>query len=615
MRPRALLYRARSWLHRREVTVWYDRSYRLPLSGLESAAGMEPRRADYAMWWLREARAVSKSAIRIPRRVSYEDLARVHTPELLESLGRPETLAHVFAVDPSDVPLDELMRSVRLACGATVAAARETLRTHAPALNLLGGFHHAGPSSLGGFCPVNDVAVAIAAVRAEGFTGRVVVLDLDAHPPDGLAACLGGDPRVWIGSLSGSDWGPLAGVDETVLAEGAGDATYLEALGALLARMPRPQLAFVIAGGDVLSGDRMGRLGLTLGGVRERDLVAAMELEGVPTVWLPGGGYSKLAWRALAGTGMAVAAGSLEPIPQRYDPLSARFAMVSRELSPDELSDAGELTADDLEEALGLRPGRQRLLLGFYTASGIEHALFHYGFFEQLERLGYRHFRGAIDTAGLGERVRLYGEADAKEHLLIELVMERRRVPGPPERRRGAGAGAGGSTPERRRPSGGEAEAARADVEVLYVHWMSLRNPRAQFSERRPRLPGQDVPGLGFARETGYMMARMAVRLGLAGVVIRPAHYHMAYACRHEFVFVDPRRQGRFEALVRDLGGLSLLEATTAIAEGRVRLDGGPYAWEADEMAYWLRGRGRRANDPAVAEERERARFTVAPRP
>jgi len=146
---------------------------------------------------------------------------------------------------------------------------------------------------------------------------------------------------------------------------------------------------------------------------------------------------------------------------------------------------------------------------------------------------------------------------------------------------------------------------------VLYVHWMSLRNPRAQFSQRRPRLPGQEVPGLGMAREAGYMVARMAVRLGLAGVVIRPAHYHMAYAARHEFAFIDPRRQGRFEALVRDVASLPLLETTTAMAEGRVRMNGEPYTWEADEMAYWLRNAAPR--DGLVGEERERVRFSVVP--
>ena len=105
-------------------------------------------------------------------------------------------------------------------------------------------------------------------------------------------------------------------------------------------------------------------------------------------------------------------------------------------------------------------------------------------------------------------------------------------------------------------------------VEVLYVHWLSLRNPRAQFSDRRPRLPGQEVPGLGLAREAGTMLARMAVRLGFGGVVYRPAFFHTAYAARHEFAFIDPERQGRFEALVRDLANVPLLEATIAVAEG-----------------------------------------------
>jgi acetoin utilization deacetylase AcuC-like enzyme len=580
LRPRTALYRFRSWLHRRDVALWYDPRYRLPLSSLESSVGMEPRRADFAAWWLRECRAIPKSGLRSPRRITYDDLARVHTPELLESLGRPEALAHIFAVDPSDVPLDEVMTTIRLAAGATLAAARETLRTRAPALNLLGGFHHAAPAAAGGFCPVNDVAVAVAALRADGFAGRVAVLDLDAHPPDGIAACLAEDPRRFIGSLSGSDWGPLPGVDETVLPEGSGDGPYLEALAALLGRMPRPHLAFVIAGGDVLEGDRFGKLGLSLAGARERDLLVAAELEGVPSVWLPGGGYTDRAWRVLGGTGMALASGSLEPIPADYDPLDARYTRVAGKIAPTALTEeSAELTAEDLEEALGIRPQRQRLLLGFYTASGMEHALYRYGVLEQLERMGYRNFRAAFESTGLGDRVRLFGEADGVEHLLVELVVEKRRVMG---------------------------------ADVLYVHWLSLRNPRTQFSDKRPRLPGQEVPGLGLAREAGTMLARMAVRLGLGGVVFRPAHYHTAYPARHEFAFVDPERQGRFEALVRDTAGVPLLEVTIALAEGRVRMNGEPYTWEADEMAYWLRESP--AEPGEVERERERVRFALVPR-
>lgn len=570
-----LLTRLASWLHRREIAVWYDPRYRLPLSSLEAAAGLEPRRADFVAWWLREAGCVRADAIHRPHRISYEDLSRVHTPELLEALGRPEHLAQVFSVDPSDVPVDEVMSSVRLACGGTLAAARHALDARVPTLNLLGGFHHAFPDKAGGFCPVNDVAVAIATLRAEGFRGKVAVLDLDAHPPDGTAACLASDEEAWIGSISGSDWGPLERVDETVLPAGTGDGPWLEALGALLARMPRPRLVFVVAGGDVLAGDRFGTLALSLAGARERDLVVAAELEGIPSVWLPGGGYSPEAWRALAGTGMALCASSRTPIPASYDPIPARFARVSARISPAELTEIGEITSDEIEEALGLRPRHPRLLLGFYTAAGIEHALFRYGVFEHLERIGFRQFRVALDAAGTGERIRVFGQCGGTEHLLMEVILERCHV---------------------------------QSADVLFVHWLSLRNPRAQFSDRRPRLPGQDVPGLGLVREIGTLLWRIAVRLGLAGVVFRPAHYHVAYVARHQFAFVDPARQGRFEALLRDLGEVPLLEATVAISEGKVRMNGQPYAWEADDMAYWIR---EAPSDPgAVERERERVRFT-----
>jgi acetoin utilization deacetylase AcuC-like enzyme len=570
------LGRALGVLLRRPVTLWYDPRYRLPLSGVEAQVGLEPRRADFAAWWLTGSGAVTPARVRAPSRIPLEALARVHTPRLLESLGRPEGLAGIFGADPGELATDELMDTIRLACGGTLDAARETLRTSQPALNLLGGFHHAAPDAAGGFCPVNDVAVAIAAVRAEGFTRRAVVLDLDAHPPDGLAACLGGDPKVSIGSLSGSDWGPLPGVDETLLPEGCGDDAYLQALEALLRRLPYPALAFVIAGGDVLAGDRLGRLGLSLRGARRRDLIVARWLDGAPQVWLPGGGYSSESWRVLAGAGMAVALRSLRAIPRGYDPLSSRFSGISAGLSHTELGDTGELTSEDIEEALGLRPSRQRLLLGFYTASGLELALHRYGILEHLARLGYQDFRVGFDLGGAGERLRLTGASEGRTHLLVEAVLEKRRCLGAP---------------------------------VLYIHWLSLRNPRAQFSERRPRLPGQEVPGLGLARESGTMLALMALRLGLAGVVFRPAHYHSAYSARHHFTFVDPHRQGRFEALVRDLAHLPLLEATSLVAGGRVLLDGQPYTWEADEMVYWLRESPEEMGE--AEHERERVRFTV----
>src|SRR5687768_8843652 len=88
---------------RRELSVWYDPDYRLPLSGLESGAGIEPRRADHAAWYLVQTGALSAAELRTPQPASYEDLSRVHSAEYLDSLQSPEALAHIFAVDPSEI--------------------------------------------------------------------------------------------------------------------------------------------------------------------------------------------------------------------------------------------------------------------------------------------------------------------------------------------------------------------------------------------------------------------------------------------------------------------------------------------------------------------------------
>ncbi len=581
----ALANRARRWLHGMALEVWHDPAYRLPLPGLEFATGFEPRRADFVAWYLLQSHAVPEKAFRKPRRATYAELARVHTPEFLDSIARPQELARVFSVDPGLLPVDELLHAIRLSVGGTIEASRAVLREGGArlgrrALNLLGGFHHAGRARAGGFCAVNDVAVAIASLRADGFAGQICILDLDAHPPDGTAECLEHDEKVWIGSISGADWGPFPrAVDETVL-EWAEDTRYLEVLRGLLARMPDgARLCYVLAGGDVLKGDALGRLALTLDGVRRRDLLVSDALLEIPSVWLPAGGYGPTAWQALAGTGLVLSLGSRTRIPKTYDPLGARYAEVALTLEREQLGQSNDLSMDDVALDLGLRPEKNKLVLGFYSAQGLEHAFSRYGILRELERLGYGQFRVEIGSLSPGDRMRLYGrDASGAEHTLIETMVEKREVGGVP---------------------------------VLYVHWLTLRHPAAHFSDLRPRLPGQEVPGLGMAREATELLQRMAHRLDLKGVAYRPSSYHTAYAGRGQLWFVEPERQGRFEALVRDLAHLSLLDATKAVAEGRVLLNGAKYQWEADEMVRWIEAP--QLDREAVARERERAHFTVVP--
>ncbi|XXF77572.1 histone deacetylase [Myxococcaceae bacterium GXIMD 01537] len=564
---------------RPHVPIFYDESYRLPLTNVESSVGIEPRTVDFTTWFLLEARVVRPEDVHRPVPVSYADLSRVHDAEYLESLGSAGTLARIFASDPSDVPVDAMLGNLRMACGGTLGAARLALALQGPVANMLGGFHHAAPGRGGGFCAVNDMAVALAALRAEGFEGRVAVVDLDAHPPDGTAACLQSDARAWVGSLSGSDWGPLPGVDEVLVPPDCDDATYLRLLQGLLSRMPPSELTFVVAGADVLAGDRFGRVGLSLDGARKRDRAVAEALRGRAAVWLPGGGYHSDAWKILAGSVLVLAGRARERITARYDPLGARYRRISRLLSREKLQPEWEpITLEDLEGAMGRSATGDARVLNHYSAQNLEYALFRFGLLSHVERLGYSRLRVDVSSTGAGDRIMLVGHAGGQEHLLADCVVERKHL---------------------------------RDGDYLFVNWLSLRHPRARFSALRPQLPGQDVPGLGLAREATEMLLVMAARLDLAGVAFRPMWYHLAVVARSRFRFLDPRRQGRFEALARDLGSHPLLDATRWVAGGQVRLNGEPYAWEPDDMVSRLHP----ASDDAeqVAAERERCHFTVEP--
>ncbi len=565
---------------RRPLRIYYDEAYRLPISGAETGPhSMETRRSDDAVHYLLHEHALSIRDVINPEPVSYADLARVHTPEYLESLHDAKTLAQVFAVDPSDIYVDEVLRTLRLGVGGTVEAARYAVARRRVAINTFGGFHHAAPSRGAGFCALNDVAVAIAVLRADGFAGRVAVLDFDFHPPDGTAECLGKDASVWLGSISGADWGPLPGVDDTELPEGTGDAEYLDAVEQLLSRMPEVQLAFVLAGADVLTGDRLGQFKLSLTGTRRREFLVSRRLGSLPQVWLPAGGYSSHAWKVLAGVGLTLAFDTDEPIPTDYEPLVARMAGISRTIQPASLGNEPFMTEADVADALGLPRQGARKLLDYYTAEGLEFALERYRLLPILRRLGFHNLHVVIDRVSPYDRARLLGTdaMSGQQSVLIELELERRRL---------------------------------GEGTFLFVNWLSLRNPRAQFSNLRPQLPGQEVPGLGLAREMTQLLTLMAKRLMLEGVAFRPSWFHMAWAARHDARFVDPKRQGRFAALVRDVKQIALLDATRAVADGRVRLNGEPYRWEADEMVRWRDPKDVPDDAALVAEERDRCHFT-----
>jgi acetoin utilization deacetylase AcuC-like enzyme len=182
----------------------------------------------------------------------------------------------------------------------TVAAARVAL-ADGIACNLAGGTHHASAAEGSGFCVFNDIAVAARLLQREGLVERVVIVDLDVHQGDGTASIFAGDPTVFTFSMHGAKNFPFRkqrSALDVELADGCGDTEYLATLAEHLPRVldqARAQIAFFQAGVDPLDGDSLGRLKLSLDGLRRRDrfvLESARDL-GLPIVTTLGGGYAK----------------------------------------------------------------------------------------------------------------------------------------------------------------------------------------------------------------------------------------------------------------------------------------------------------------------------------
>jgi acetoin utilization deacetylase AcuC-like enzyme len=228
--------------------------------------------------------------------------------ELLLGAHEPAYVDAVFTGTLSEFELrrlgfpwsEGLVARSRASVFGTVAAAHAALE-EGIACNLAGGTHHAFAGEGTGFCVFNDIAVAARALQREGLIDRAVVVDLDVHQGDGTASIFADDPSVFTFSMHGAKNFPFRKQKSTLdveLPDGCGDAQYLELLEAHLPDVlasARAQLVFFQAGVDPLEADHLGRLKLTLDGLRRRDrmvLTAARSLD-LPVVVTLGGGYAR----------------------------------------------------------------------------------------------------------------------------------------------------------------------------------------------------------------------------------------------------------------------------------------------------------------------------------
>ena len=233
-----------------------------------------------------------------PDPASVEDVLRVHTEDYVTRLCNGSLTAKELR--RLGLPWSEsLVRRSFYAVGGTLAAAQASL-SQGYSSNLAGGTHHSFPDRGEGFCVLNDVAIAIRSMRATKLISRAAIVDCDVHQGNGTASIFSGDADTFSFSMHGANNYPLFKAQSSLdieLPDGTSDDEYLETLEHHLPTVftHDADIVFYLAGADPYAGDKLGRLALSIEGLRARDefvLRKCYERE-VPVVTVMSGGYGK----------------------------------------------------------------------------------------------------------------------------------------------------------------------------------------------------------------------------------------------------------------------------------------------------------------------------------
>ncbi len=208
------------------------------------------------------------------------ELLAVHPHAHLQLLEEAARRAPV-RLDPDTFASTASAEVARLAAGAAIDAARAVARGEADAAlaAVRPPGHHAEADRAMGFCLLNNVAIAAAALRHEEGVERVFVFDWDVHHGNGTQHIFETDPHVFYASIhqfpfypgtgSAGEIGIGRGEHATLnipLPPGCGDAEYLNVVDRLIAPAIatfEPEILLVSCGFDAHRDDPLGGMAVT----------------------------------------------------------------------------------------------------------------------------------------------------------------------------------------------------------------------------------------------------------------------------------------------------------------------------------------------------------------
>jgi acetoin utilization deacetylase AcuC-like enzyme len=168
------------------------------------------------------------------------------------------------------------------------------------ALNIAGGTHHAFAERGEGFCLLNDMAIASNYLLHKKLVNKILIIDLDVHQGNGTAKIMEGVDSVFTFSVHGGSNYPFHKEKSDLdipLPDGISGVEYLKIVENALVKLfetVKPDFIFYLAGVDILSTDKFGKLNVSIDECKQRDyIVLKMAHDNkIPVAIAMGGGYS-----------------------------------------------------------------------------------------------------------------------------------------------------------------------------------------------------------------------------------------------------------------------------------------------------------------------------------
>ncbi len=203
-----------------------------------------------------------------------EQLARVHTPDYIESIRQASPADGLIALDADTAMNPFSLNAALRAAGAAVLATDLVL---AGAVNnafcaVRPPGHHAESDHAMGFCLFNNVAVGVAHAIAHYQLQRVAILDFDVHHGNGSEEIFRNNPHVMLCSTFQHPFYPYCGADSASdrminvpLPRGSDGKVFRNAVTDVwipALEKFKPEMIFVSAGFDAHRDDDMAELRL-----------------------------------------------------------------------------------------------------------------------------------------------------------------------------------------------------------------------------------------------------------------------------------------------------------------------------------------------------------------